>query len=153
MPRPRPVDVRLSSAYRIDHLDRLIRDLSPLFAARRPRQINLDLGGLVAVSPTALAVVTAAFMRLEHEDLVLAGSTILEPRSRPVRNYLMRMDFLRLLTEEGEEAEPFERQEAIGFRPCQEFVTRKECAEVALAGGGPSGPHGGPPSPQAATSG
>src|SRR5688572_13521478 len=112
MAPPRTVNVRLSSAYRIDHLDRLIRDLSPLFAIRRPRRLSLDLGGLVAVSPTALAVVTAAIMRLEEEGLVLPGSTILEPRSRAVRNYLMRMDFFRLLTREGEEVEPFERRAA-----------------------------------------
>lgn len=126
------VEVRLSSSYRISQLDRLIRDLSPLFAIDRPQRLRLDLGGLVAVSPTALAAITATVMRLEHHELLLPGSIIVEPRSAPVRNYLMRMDFFRLLTEEGEADEPFERRAAVGFRPCKEFITRDQCRDVAL---------------------
>jgi hypothetical protein len=133
LPRPRSsVDIHLAGGYRIDQLDRLLRDLAPALSMREPRLVNIDMAGLAPVSPTAIAVITATTMRLMEGDLLLAGSTIVEPRSVSVRNYLMRMDFFRLLTGDGGRDEPFERRRAVGFRPCREFVTPDECRSVSL---------------------
>lgn len=125
------LSVRLSSSYRIDRVDRLIGDLLPLIELEEPRRIELDLGGLVSVSPAALALLTAVLKRLDEDGLYALGSVLLPPRSTPVRNYLLRMGLLRLLMGEAYPAEPFERRPAVGFRPCQEFREQDQCHAVA----------------------
>jgi anti-sigma regulatory factor (Ser/Thr protein kinase) len=134
MPRQRrapPLRVRLSSTYRIEHLDRLFRDLAPVLNLRRRRRIEFDLTGLVSVGPAALAVLAAVLKDLESRHLFAHDSLLLLPRSRSVSNYLQRMDLIRMLAGPGV-AEDFERNPPVGFRPCREFITRDECRLVAL---------------------
>jgi ABC-type transporter Mla MlaB component len=61
--RPGQLEVRLSGAYRIQALDRLIRDLDPLVTLTRPARVSVDLSRLVAVGPAALALLTAVLTR------------------------------------------------------------------------------------------
>lgn len=126
------VYARLAGGYPLAHVDRLVRDLEPLMRVAEEHRVTLDLGGLVSVCPTALALMTAVVMRMTALDLVSEGSVVTPPRSPLTRNYLMRMDFLRLILDDEDLDEPFERREAVGFRPCQQFQTLEEYPRVAL---------------------
>lgn len=130
MPRPRTVHVRLAGAYRIQWLDRLIRDLGPLIELAQPARVTADLSSLVAVGPSAIALLTAALTRCRTEGLFAPGSMLILPNSPPVRNYLMRMDLVSLVVPGGP-PEPIARNPAVGFRPCREFVTAEESQTVA----------------------
>lgn len=72
-------------------------------------------------------------MRLSTLGLLEEGSTVTPPRSPLTRNYLMRMDFLRNVTGEPDLPEPFERRDAVGFRPCKQFSTAQDYPAVAAA--------------------
>jgi anti-sigma regulatory factor (Ser/Thr protein kinase) len=65
------------------------------------------------------------------EGLLEEGSAVVHPRSRLTSNYLMRMDFLRHLTGDSALPEPFERRDAVGFRPCRQFQTVDDYPTVA----------------------
>lgn len=121
--------IRLSSSYPRQRLDRLIRQLQPLFDLDQPRVIRLDLDGLVFLGPTAQAVVAAAFHRAISENLVLGGSVVVMPRSKHLLGYLSRMDFFRPII--GPLPEEFERREPEGFRPLQHFHEENSCYQAA----------------------
>lgn len=125
-----PLRVRLAGAYKFDQLDRLIRDLAPLTDLRRRRVVEVDLRGLVAVGPSALALLTAVLMRASHNGRFARGSELIMPASPQVRNYLTRMDLVRLIAPSAPDP-GIARHPPVGFRPCREFVTADECREVA----------------------
>jgi anti-sigma regulatory factor (Ser/Thr protein kinase) len=125
-----PLNVKLSGGYPLRQVDRLVRNLAPLIELDRRRPLVLDMSGLVGVGPTAIALLTAVTLRIAEEDLLGEGSRAILPSSPLTRNYLLRMDFVRLLT--GEETpEPFERRRAVGFRPCQRFTGGDDYHSVA----------------------
>src|SRR5690348_11350224 len=97
-------------------LERLVRLLNPLIELDEPAVIEVDLSRLVTVSPAALALLIAAVKRVSDLGLLDEGSQILPPISRPVRNYLLRMNLVRVLVGNGDEEyeEPFERREPHG---------------------------------------
>jgi anti-sigma regulatory factor (Ser/Thr protein kinase) len=125
------LEVKLGGGYPLTQVDRLVRNLEPLIRLDEPRRVTLDLGSLVSVSPTALALLTAVAVRLSAEGLLEEGSAVVHPRSRLTSNYLMRMDFLRHLTGDSALPEPFERRDAVGFRPCRQFQTVDDYPTVA----------------------
>lgn len=130
MPRPRTVHVRLAGAYRIQWLDRLIRDLGSLVGLVQPARATVDLSSLVAVGPSAIALLTAVLTRCRTEGLFAPGSVLILPSSPPVRNYLLRMDLVSLVAPGGP-PEPIARNPAVGFRSCREFITAEESQTVA----------------------
>jgi len=126
--------IRLSGAYRIDQrLDKLVDALAPLIETGEPKNVELDLHGLVSVGPTALALLSAV-LKDAYERGAIAGLTI-RWGSGSVRNYLLRMDFLKVLIGEEQYAkysdEPFKRRKAVSFRPVSEFTTADECHRIA----------------------
>ncbi|MBA2615976.1 MAG: hypothetical protein H0U90_09435 [Actinobacteria bacterium] len=125
------ITIRLAGAYRIQWLDRLVRDLGPLVALKTSARVTVDLSGLVAVSPSALALVTAVLTKARADGVFDEGSVLVFPSSPPVRNYLMRMDLVRVVMPDTETTEPFVRNPPLGFRPCREFVSAEECRAVA----------------------
>jgi len=126
------VQITLSGAFGVKQgrLERLIRLLGPLLALEQEAEVNVDLSGLVSVSPAALALLTATLKRAVDLDLLGEGSLIQPPRSPAVRNYLSRMNMIRVLVDEDVE-EPFTRREPHGFRPCQHFSGADDYAAVA----------------------
>jgi hypothetical protein len=128
---PSPITIQLSGAYRFDQIERLFRNLAPAFGVRRRRRISFDLSRLVAVGPSALAVIVALLKDLQEREMFAPGSILTLPDSKSVSNYVQRMDLVRILAFPEEVEEPFERRPPVGFRPCREFVTSDECAEVA----------------------
>jgi anti-sigma regulatory factor (Ser/Thr protein kinase) len=107
-----------------------MRNLEPLIHLEEPHLVALDMGALVNVCPTSLALLTAVAVQLTQKRLLEPGSMVLPPRSPLTRNYLMRMDLLKHLT--GEDVpEPFARRDAVGFRPCQQFQTADDYPAVA----------------------
>lgn len=135
MARKGMLKIKLSGAYRIDRrLDALLDALMPIYMLDRPKRICFDLEGLVAVSPSALALLTATIADADERGVVADDSQLLPPRSWQVRNYLMRMDMLKLVV--GHEVyaehvhEPFERKKTVGFRPCQEFQSLEDFPPV-----------------------
>jgi anti-sigma regulatory factor (Ser/Thr protein kinase) len=132
LPDLRTISIALPGAFgvRQGRLERLIRLLGPLLELEEPACVDVDLSGLVSVSPAALALLTAALRRLADLDLLGDGSVISPPLSAPVRNYLLRMNMIRLLA--GEDfKEPFERRAPSGFRPCEHFTDAKDYPKVA----------------------
>jgi len=109
----------------------LVRDLEPLVTLTAPARVTVDLAGLVAVSPSALALVTAVLRKARADGMFDEGSVLVFPSSPPVRNYLMRMDLVRVVMPDAETTEPFVRNPPLGFRPCREFVSAEECQAVA----------------------
>jgi len=125
------VRVHLRGSYDFERLERAVRDLQPLLQLDYPARIHLDLGGLVFIGPTAIALLEAALRRLEDEGLLVSGGLIVEPTSRLTAQYLRRMDFFRGLASVGDVPESFERRKPVGFRPCQEFTGEDDYWVVA----------------------
>lgn len=121
MPSGQPLEVRLAGAYRIQWIDRLLRDLQSLIHLREPAVVAVDLSGLVAVSPSALALLVAVLKRCQEDQVFCTGSTLTLPNSPPVRNYLMRMELVSLVVRDPN-APTVAHHPAVGFRPCREFV-------------------------------
>lgn len=130
MPGGRSISVRLAGAYRIQWLDRLIRDLEPLITLAQPARVTVDLSSLVAVGPAAIALLTAVLTRCRTDGLFARGSVLIVPNSPPVRNYLMRMDLVNLVAP-GRQPDLIVRNPAVGFRPVREFVDPEESQVVA----------------------
>lgn len=128
------IEVALPGAFGVKQgrLERLIRLMQPLLMLEEEANIHVDLSGLVSVSPAALALLIAALKRVEDLGLIGENTELLPPVSPPVRNYLLRMNLIRVMA--GGEAfkEPFTRRETLGFRPCQHFAGAADYAAVAL---------------------
>jgi anti-sigma regulatory factor (Ser/Thr protein kinase) len=133
---PVEVSAELSGGYPIEQVDRLVRQLQPLIELSEPARVVLRLERLVHLCPAALALLTAVAFRLMQRNLLEEGSTVTTPRSWLTANYLQRMDFIRLLTQQ-EGDEPFERREDFGFRPVRMLTgeTRYHavCADLVTA--------------------
>jgi hypothetical protein len=115
------LDVELRGWYLLESLDRMIRDLSPLFELSEPEEITVDLQRLAFIGPTCLAVLVATLKRTQAREYNAPGSVILFPKSGLVSNYLLRMDVFRQVAGDSI-PEDFERHEAIGLRPCRHFA-------------------------------
>lgn len=113
------LEVKLSAAYSIEQIDRLLRDLSPILTLDRPARLRMDLSGLVHMCPAALSLLTAAMNAGYQRGL--QGGQVLPPKSKPVDNYLLRMNVYRLLGVD-DYSEDFTRRDPDGFRPCQNFT-------------------------------
>lgn len=127
-----PIEIALPGAFGVKQgrLERLIQLLQPLLQLEEEARIDVDLSGLVSVSPSALALLIAALKRVADLDLIAEGSSIHRPLSPAVHNYLLRMNLIRVLL--GEEAsEPVKRREPKGFRPCEHFTGAHDYAAVA----------------------
>jgi anti-sigma regulatory factor (Ser/Thr protein kinase) len=112
-------------------LERMIRLLQPLFQISEPTEVIIDLSRLVSISPSALALLTAAIHSAGASDTMVDGSKIIPPRSPAVSNYLQRMNLLRSIPGFGHIAEEFERHEEKGFRGCLQFVDDSDYWQVA----------------------
>ena len=125
------VRVKLSGPYHLGTVERIIRDLTPLFRVDSPTELALDLSTLTFISPAALALLTAAVRRIEDLSLATPGSRVQMPRAEGINRYLLRMDFIKQLYY-GEEVvdEPFKRKRPIGFRECRHFDTAESYPEV-----------------------
>ncbi len=130
------VRAELSGGYPIEQMDRLVRQLQNLIEMDSPARVTIDLARLAHVCPAALALLTAVAVRLVEEGLLEEGSTVDGPRSPLTARYLMRMDFVRLITREEQE-EPFERRDDVGFRPARMFSGADDyhrvCADMVAA--------------------
>ena len=129
----RDLVVGLRGSYDLDRLERAIEDTMPLLEADSPVRVRLDLGGVVFLSPTTIALLEAAIRRLEEAGHLLSGGSIVLPRNRLTEMYLHRMDFFRGLATVGYVAEEFERRHPVGFRPCQQFQTEMQFPGVSQA--------------------
>lgn len=123
------VEVTLSGGYRYPQLDRLVSGLQPLLTLDEPANVRLDMGGLVFIGPSALALLLAALKRLDARGLLIEGR-IVPPRSRQTYNYLLRMDVLKALRVPAP-ARRFTRKAAVGFRPCQQITPDGDYPKVA----------------------
>lgn len=117
--------VVLAGGYSFDRLEELIEDLQPVLRLEQPVTLAVDLRGLEFVGPTCLALLVAALKRVRDKGLNAPGSVIRQPASPDVRQYLARMDFMKLLVAEPPN-EDFERKQPVGFRSCQHFRTEEE---------------------------
>lgn len=73
-------------------------------------------------------------MRRGRENETIAdASYIVPPSSKPVFNYLHRMDFLKVLFEKEAVtvAEPVTKHEATGLKECEHFASEKGGRDVA----------------------
>jgi anti-sigma regulatory factor (Ser/Thr protein kinase) len=133
---PEPtIELKFSGRYDWNRLERLIETLMPILELERPAVIHFDFAGLVGVNPAALALVTAVVKDAVMRNVLESGSVISEARSSLVWNYMLRMDFLKILFGEAgyseESEEPFTRKKDVGFRPCSEFTSPTEARPVA----------------------
>jgi anti-sigma regulatory factor (Ser/Thr protein kinase) len=120
--------VELSGGFNLRQIERLLVRLDPLLHLEDPTVVKLDLSRLVFMTPSAMALFTAASKRVLDLGLVLQESTLKPPNSPPVRNYLMRMNVFRELTAISDS---IERHEAVGFRPCEHFMGERDYPRVA----------------------
>src|SRR5947208_2823555 len=95
MPEPE-LHVRFSGRYDWNRLERLIETLVPILELEKPSMIHFDFSGLVGVNPAALALVTAVVKDADLRGVLGTGSVITAANSL-VWNYLLRMDFLKIL--------------------------------------------------------
>jgi anti-sigma regulatory factor (Ser/Thr protein kinase) len=123
--------VELRGSYDLDRLERAIQDALPLLEVNEPVRVRLDLGGVVFLGPTTIALLEAAIRRIEEAGHLLPGGSIVLPRNRLTERYLHRMDFFRGLATVGDLAEDFERRNPVGFRPCQQFQTELQFPGVS----------------------
>lgn len=126
------LQIRLAGNYGFESIERAIRDMQPLLELDEPRELEIDLGGLVFMGPTSLALLEAALKRVEGRGLA-AGGYITHPRSQMTKNYLQRMDLFSGLADLVAEipVEDFTRREPVGFRPCQQFGSPDDYWRVA----------------------
>jgi anti-sigma regulatory factor (Ser/Thr protein kinase) len=119
--------VELRGGYYFGQLERLIRDLQPLFEVEGGVRIEIDLTHLVFIGPTALALLLAAANRAGE----LVEEVMIYPPTNPLTSrYFRRSDFVKLFVH-AEVAEDFERKKPKGFRPCAHFTTDEEGTAVA----------------------
>lgn len=123
--------VALRGPYHLHQLDRLIRELQPLFQLRSPSVITLDLSGLSFIGAGCLAVLVATIKDLADQGITAGGSAYIHPNNALVAQYLRRMDFDRLLAHPVP-PESFERRPATDFCPCMAFQDGDGVIEVAM---------------------
>jgi anti-sigma regulatory factor (Ser/Thr protein kinase) len=125
--------IELSGAFSLKQgrLERMLRLLQPIFELEDEVIVRIDLSRLVSISPSALALLTAALHRVGAMGLTVDGSGITPPRSPAVRTYLQRMNLLRAVPGYSHIAEKFERHEEHGFRGCLPFVDDSDYWQVA----------------------
>jgi anti-sigma regulatory factor (Ser/Thr protein kinase) len=131
---PAPLTVRLSGLYKLSRLEQLLEQVTPVILLDRRRKVRFDFGGLVGICPTGLALMTAVVRDADARGVLSESTELVFPRSDPVTNYLLRMDFLRVIIGEKYDElvrEPFRRRSGVGFRPCREFSTENEAQETA----------------------
>jgi anti-sigma regulatory factor (Ser/Thr protein kinase) len=118
----------LRGGYYFGQLERLIKDLQPLFEITEPGLVKVDLSGVAFIAPTATALLLATLMRLRDAG---CGVDVRGPNNPLTDRFLMRSDFVRQFLDRDDVEEPFERKEPAGFRPCAHFVTDEECIAVS----------------------
>jgi len=118
--------VALSGGYYFGQLERLVRDLQPLFAVEGEDEVRIDLTRLVFIGPTAMALLLAAVNRVGLSCPVVIDA----PHNPLTARYFWRSDFVKHFVETDEE-ESFDRKSPKGFRPCAHFTTDAECTSVA----------------------
>lgn len=109
----------------------MIRLLQPLHELHEETMVRVDLSRLVSISPSALALLTAALHSADARGCLVEGSGFTPPRSPAVSTYLQRMNLLRSLRGFGHIEEQFERHEERGFRGCLQFVDDSDYWKVA----------------------
>lgn len=110
MPPADDLVVELRGGYYFGQLERLIRDLQPLFAYEGKRDVRVDLTRLVFIGPTAMALLLAAVNRVG-----LSCSVVIDAPHNPLTaRYFWRSDFVKHFVETDEE-EPFDRKSPRAF--------------------------------------
>lgn len=115
-----PVSVRLSGPYYFRSINRLIRELQPLFAMESPDTIDIDMSGLTFMGPTALALTTAAIHQVRTEKSI-TGGYLTPPSSKGAATYLHRIDFYKTIFEEQQVADVVDRRPTTGMVECRHF--------------------------------
>lgn len=128
---PRGVSVTLSGTYVFPTFERLLGQLQPLLAIKRPTPLYLDMSRISFVGPTALALVLACLRRMELEQLY-AGGRFWLPVSPLTRNYLLRMDLFRRLRTWADPEEEFVRHDPLEFQPLATFESEDERSSVVF---------------------
>jgi anti-sigma regulatory factor (Ser/Thr protein kinase) len=115
--------IELSGAFSLkqERLERMLRLLQPLYDLTEPTIVHLDLGRLVSISPSALALLVASLHTAGSTGLMVDGSRITPPHAPHVSTYIQRMNLLRWLPGFAHVGEPFERHQEQGFRGCLQF--------------------------------
>jgi hypothetical protein len=122
------IGVSLSGGYYFGQLERLITQLEPVMRLESPTRVEIDLGGLAFIGPTALALVLAAAM---HAESLGGDLQVYVPRNPLIERYLLRSDFVRHLLHSDAIEEPFKRKAAPGLQPCARFGTFEDSVMVA----------------------
>jgi len=122
--------VRLAGSYDFDRFERMVEAVQPLLWMQEPAAVHLDLGGLVFIGPTSLALLEAVINDLARKSFLAVGGQLILPRNEMTRNYLHRMDFFSGLDALEPIDEPFSRRPAVGFQPCMRFRTVDELPPV-----------------------
>jgi anti-sigma regulatory factor (Ser/Thr protein kinase) len=120
------VQIDLPGAFSLKQgrLERMIRLLQPVFSLSEPAHVVIDLSRLVSISPSALALLTAAVDGVTERWVAdqETNVTIVPPISPSTRTYVQRMNLLRSVSGFGHIEEPFKRHQEEGFRGCLRFV-------------------------------
>jgi anti-sigma regulatory factor (Ser/Thr protein kinase)/ABC-type transporter Mla MlaB component len=119
------ISITLRGGYSYDQLETLIEELQPVLTLATPAVIDLDLKHVEFVGPSCLALLVASLRRLRDQSLTCDGSAIKPPENPNVRQYLERMDFMKLVVR-NPPPEQFTRNEPLGFRPCQHFISSEQ---------------------------
>ena len=126
------VDLTGGFSVKQGRIERLIRLLEPVLALEEPAVVHVELERLVTVSPAALALLIGTLKHVSARGLIAEGSVINPPKSPAIRNYLLRMNLVRVLLGEDVD-EPIARNPAEGFRPCEHFTDVNDYPTVALS--------------------
>lgn len=116
-----PLVIKLSSHYYESRVDRLIRQLTPIFELQERQTLHIDLKGLAGIGQPALALLIATLVQATDRGLVGEKSFVSLPDSPPVARYVERMNLVKIVSPTLEREEAFVRRDAEGFMPCRRF--------------------------------
>lgn len=131
MPGPQRFRVKLAGGYYFATINRLIRDLQPLFEIDRRNEraiVEVDLRRLTFVGPCALALLVATLHRLRRRRLV-AGGGIYEPSAPGIASYLHRIEFYKRLFPEQDLPDRVAKRQSPGMRECRRFPSDPDVQE------------------------
>jgi hypothetical protein len=130
-PTRTPIQVQLSGTYQFPTFDRLLDQIAPILAIKKPTPIYLDMSGVSFIGPTAIAVILACLRRMEVLSLFDGGRFWL-PSNELTRRYLLRMDLFRRLQTVVNPEEGFHRHDPKVFQPLANFTSEEERIKVVF---------------------
>jgi hypothetical protein len=127
--------VRLERGYHLRTMVRILRDLRPILDLTEPTVVKLDLSELNFIGPACMAFMVAVVRKARETGMLSDGSQIIPPKLTSARNYIHRMEVLKVVFEREPNEIPdlVTRHEAMGLKECEHFESQPGGRAVAAS--------------------